>query len=87
MNRYQVYLNPQSVATIDEVAKISSLTRSRVIQEAVDAVANRFGNLLATIVPSKSSRYEWLDELVGSARVKGKKKVSLSTEVDDIYYR
>ena len=86
MNRYQVYLNPQSVATIDEVASMSSFTRSRIIQEAVDAVAGRFGNLLAVITTRTPSHYSEIDKLVGAIGSGSKKVTYSSTRVDDIYY-
>ena len=66
---------------------MSNFTRSKIIQEVVNAVAGRFGNLLATLIQPKTPRYEWLDSLVGTINIKGKKKVTLSTDIDDIYYR
>ena len=86
VKRYQVYLNPSSVETLDEVADLIDITRSQLIREAIDAAATRIGSLLAGIKPPRSERYSWLNNLIGSVSVKGKKMVNLSEKVDEIYY-
>ena len=88
MKRYQVYLHPRSVGILDEVAEISPFNRSELIREAIDAVANRFGNLLAVFKPLKKTDYSWWDEMAGSITVGDKNKtVHISENVDEIYYR
>lgn len=86
MKRYQVYLNPQSVNTIDESTELIGLTRSRIIREAVDAAASRIGNFLALVKP-RTNNYDWLDKMIGAINIKNKKTVKLSENVDEIYYR
>lgn len=87
MKRYQVYLNPQSVSVLDEVSEISSLTRSKLIKEVVEAAAARIGNLLAVIKPPKMRSYSQWDKMIGSIKVKDKKTVNISENIDEIYYR
>ena len=87
MRRYQVYLDPHSVGILDEAAEISSFSRSQIIREAVDAVSARFSNLLAAFKPVKAREYTWLDRMVGSVKIKDKKTVNISENVDKIYYR
>lgn len=88
MKRYQVYLHPHSVRVLDEVATVAGFSRSRLIQEAVDAVVQRFSNILATLKPSKKVDYSWWDEMVGSITVgDGKKTVNISENIDELYYR
>ncbi|NCN58738.1 hypothetical protein GW940_02350 [Candidatus Microgenomates bacterium] len=60
---------------------------SKIIQKTVDTVTSRLGNLLASIITHTPSHYSEIDKLVGAVRVKSKKKVTLSTDIDDIYYR
>lgn len=88
MKRYQIYLNPHSVGILDETASISDFSRSQLIREAIDAVASRFGNLLAVFKPLKKTGYSWWDEMAGSITVGDKNKtVHISENVDEIYYR
>jgi hypothetical protein len=86
MKRYQVYLNPQSVAVLDEISGLADFTRSELIREAVDAAAGRIGNLLALInIPPQN--YTELDKIVGAIDVKEEKGKKLSENVDEIYYK
>ena len=87
MKRYQVYLNPQSINILDQAGDIVPLGRSRLLREAADAAANRVGNLLGMFKPAKSSDYKWLDAMIGAVRIKGKKTVNISENVDELYYR
>lgn len=87
MKRYQVYLDPHSVGILDEAAEISSFSRSQIIREAIDAVSARFSNLLAAFKPPKARDYKWLDDMVGSIKIKGKKTIRISENIDEIYYR
>ena len=87
MKRYQVYLNPHSVSILDQAGDIVPRARSQLLREAADAAANRIGNLLAMFKPAKSKDYSWLDKMIGSIKVKGRKTVNISENVDEIYYR
>ena len=88
MKRYQVYLDPHSVGILDDVASMSrEFPRSRLIREAIEAAGDRVVNLVAAIAKPKVNNYSELDKMVGSITIKGKKKVHLSENVDEIYYR
>ena len=87
MKRYQLYLNPASVHILDEVTQVIPLTRSELIRAAIDGAASRVGNLLAAIKPPTSRDYSWIDALTGTLVVKGRKKVKISEDIDEIYYR
>jgi hypothetical protein len=86
MKRYQVYLNPQSINTLDEAAKLIEFTRSEIIREAVDGAAGRIGNLMAKVTKRTPQEYLWFKNLIGSTTIKGKKKVKISEKVDELYY-
>lgn len=87
MKRYQLYLNPQSVHILDEVTEISSLSRSKLIQTAIDGAASRIGNLLAAIKPPKAQDYSIWDRMAGSIKIRSKKTVNFSNREDAFYYR
>lgn len=87
MKRYQVYLHPQTVSTLDEITEGKDLTRSQILREVADAAAARVGNLLAAIKGSPPGNYSELDELVGAIEVEGRKSRILSQNIDEIYYR
>lgn len=70
------------------MAEISPFNRSQLIRESIDAVASRFGNILAVFKPPKKIDYSWLDEMEGSITIGNKNKtVRISENVDEIYYR
>lgn len=46
MNRYQIYLNPKSVSVLDNMAEMSSLTRSEIIRDVIDLMAYKYAQLL-----------------------------------------
>ena len=87
MKRYQVYLNAQSVNILDEVTEISTISRSKLIQTAIDGAASRIGNLLAAVKPPKAQDYSVWDKMAGSIKIPSKKIVNFSQRDDDLYYR
>lgn len=87
MKRYQVYLNPQTVGVFDEIALVGPFTRSKIIREALDGAAGRIGNIMAAFVALKPESYSELDKMTDSIDLKTDKKVNISQNVDEIYYR
>lgn len=81
MKRYQVYLNPQSVETIDSFQEEINLERSAILRMAVDAVAANLGQLMH----GRKSLKGPLDELVGLIKPKTKKKTNFAKNIDEIY--
>jgi len=83
MKRYQVYLNPQSVAILDDIQKLTDITRSKIIRDAVDKIATQ---VIATIPIKKSTKkHYFLDDLAGFIDLKTKKATNYAEHVDDIY--
>ena len=83
MKRYQVYLNPHSVAILDDVQKFTDISKSKIIRESIDRLAQNISKVFASQkTPPKTYI---LDSLVGSISVKGKKKTNYAEHVDDIY--
>lgn len=84
VRRYQVYLDPHSVSILDDLEKEVDISRSKIIRDLVD----RFARNIATLLPSqKRSGTPILDSLIGSIKIKGKKKTNYAMTVDDIYRR
>lgn len=81
MKRYQVYLNPQSIETIDSFEEEINLERSAILRMAIDAVAFNLGQLMHGSKLLKGP----LDELVGMLKPKTKKMTNFAQRVDDIY--
>jgi hypothetical protein len=83
MKRYQVYLNPDSVATIDQYEQETNLSRSGVIRMVVDAVAV---NLQKTRITKRTgTKTGSLDSIIGIIDPNGKKTTYSSAHVDDMY--
>jgi len=82
MTRYQTYLNPQSVATMDDVARLLDVSRSQIIRDVVDRVAREYKKLL--FVRTKSSSDNPLLKMAGA--IKGTNP-GISENVDQIYLR
>ena len=46
MNRYQIYLNPNSVDILDQLSKELHLSRSQIIRDIIDRMAKVYERLL-----------------------------------------
>lgn len=80
MQRYQVYLNPQSIELIDALEQEGILSRSHIIRLAIDSVAQ---NLAQLALPKKKVTGA-LDDLIGLINLKTK-PTNISEKIDDIY--
>lgn len=83
MKRYQVYLNPNSVEILDGFEKETKISRSKIIRDVTDRLADQ----LLSVVPQKTPKKYLLDDLVGSIKIKGKKQTNYAQNVDDIYLK
>lgn len=84
MKRYQVYLNQNSVAILDDFAKPINISRSKIIQMVVDAVAHNLTKVFISTNTPPGDTYI-LDSLVGSIKVKGRGKTNFAQNIDEIY--
>ncbi len=84
MKRYQVYLNQNSVSVLDDFEKISNISRSKVIRQAIDRLAEQ---LVCVVDVRRSQKKEYiLDSLVGFVDLKTNKKTNFAQNVDEIYF-
>lgn len=81
MSRYQVYLNPQSVAVVDEWAGSLDLTRSHIIRDVLDRVVGEYLKA-RTAVQNYSLKHHPLLKMSGI--IHGASH-NLSESVDTIY--
>lgn len=86
MKRYQVYLNPHSVSILDEIEKIIGVSRSKLIRESTDRLAQTITNVISAIKMQHRKRPS-LDNLIGIIDLKTKKKTNYALEDDEIYLR
>jgi hypothetical protein len=89
MNRYQIYLDPHSVATIDEAAQLTGISRSQMIRGVIDRYAQAVAQVFAQKKVKQTKTYHF-DKLHGilsvkDARKPASKKNAYSLEDDSIY--
>ena len=84
MKRYQVYLNPSSVSVLDEFEKYSSISRSKLIRESIDRLAQNLSKIFSEkdILPDNEL---FLDSLVGLIRTNSLKETNFASEKDQKY--
>jgi len=84
MKRYQVYLNPKSVSILDEFEKYSSISRSKLIREAIDRLAQ---NLSKVFVDKEvvSNKQTVLDSLIGIITDQKLKETNYAVNDDSKY--
>lgn len=84
MKRYQVYLNPHSVSILDEMEKYTNISRSKIIREAIDRLAQNLSRVFASKAEAPKEKLV-LDSLVGFINIKGQKHTNYASR-DDIAY-
>lgn len=83
MKRYQVYLNPHSISILDDFEKYTNISRSKLIREAIDRLAQ---NLTRVFVAKNElpQRKLILDSLVGFIN-NGQKQTNYALKDDKTY--
>ena len=84
MKRYQVYLNQNSVSVLDDFEKYSNISRSKLIREAIDRLAQNLSRVFVekNIEPEDKSA---LDSLVGFINVKSQKQTNYAIQNEGSY--
>ena len=84
MKRYQVYLNPHSVSILDDFENYTNISRSKLIREAIDRLAQ---NLTRVLVAKNELPQEKLilDSLIGFINIKGQKQTNYALRDDSVY--
>ena len=84
MNRYQVYLNPQSVAILDSFESLSDFSRSKMIRQAVDSLAEKLLAVVSAAQPPAAKSV--FGSMAGFVDLKPNKKTNFAASADDIYF-
>ncbi len=84
MKRYQVYLDPHSVSILDDFEEYTNISRSKLIREAIDRLAQ---NLSRVFVEKDEAPRETitLDSLVGFINIKAQKQTDYALRDDSAY--
>lgn len=84
MKRYQVYLNQSSVSVLDDFEKLANISRSKIIRQVIDRVAEQ---LIRVVEVKRSAKKEYiLDSLAGFVDLKTNEKTNFAQNVDEIYF-
>lgn len=81
MNRYQLYLDPKDVGILDELARLTSFSRSQIIRDVIARMARVYEKLLET-QSRKRSENDPILKMAGFA--KGPDK-NISENIDEDY--
>lgn len=81
MNRYQIYLNPKSVDTLDQLSRLINISRSQIIRDVIDRMTKEYEKLLERHTKSQMKNNP-LFKMAGFA--KGPNK-NISQNIDEIY--
>lgn len=81
MNRYQIYLDPKSINVLDELAKLTNFSRSQIVRDVIDKMADEYRKLLAAREAQRIKNNPLL-KMAGFA--KGPNK-DISHNIDEIY--
>ena len=84
MKRYQVYLNPHSVSILDDFENYTNISRSKLIREAIDRLAQNLTRVFVAknVLPHKKLI---LDSLVGFINIKDQKQTNYAVKDDKVY--
>lgn len=83
MQRYQIYLKPQTVSTLTDLAKQLGMSRSQIIRDVIERVSDQYSRLLKAITRAKAKNNPLL-KMAGFA--KGPNR-DISHNIDEIYFK
>mgnify|MGYP003393096899 CR=1 FL=1 len=83
MQRYQIYLEPESVGVLDELAKLTSFSRSQIIRDVISSMAKKYEKLLEVHTESQMKNNPLL-KMAGFAK---SGTPGLATRVNEIYLK
>lgn len=83
MQRYQIYLKPQTVSTLTDLAKELGMSRSQIIRDVVERASDQYSRLLKAVTKARV-RNNPLLKMAGFA--KGPNR-DISQNIDEIYFK
>lgn len=82
MTRYQIYLQPDTVQTLDELSKELYMSRSQIIRDVLDRMALQYSKIL--IKRKRKTKENPLLKLIGIEKAQ---RINIAENVDEIYLR
>ena len=83
MKRYQMYLEPKSVAVIDDLSRELDISRSQIVRDVISRMAREYEKVLTAVISLRRKNNPLL-RMAGFA--KGLPS-NLSQNVDEIYLK
>ena len=83
MQRYQIYLKPQTVSTLSDLAKELGMSRSQIIRDVIERVSDQYQKLIKAATTSRLKNNPLL-KMAGFA--KGPNR-DISRNVNEIYLK
>ncbi len=84
MKRYQVYLDPHSVSVLDDFEKYSNISRSKLIREAIDRLAQNLSSVFVEKGEAPQNKLIF-DSLIGFINTKSQKQTNYAVRDDSTY--
>ena len=86
MKRYQVYLNPNSVALLDDIEEFTKMSRSKLLRLLIDRAAEGAVDILRLIHQAKGIKKTKpiMDSLAGFVDLKTDQTVNFSQHIDEV---
>ncbi|MBI4036165.1 CopG family transcriptional regulator [Candidatus Daviesbacteria bacterium] len=82
MQRYQIYLKPNTVSTLADLAKELGMSRSQIIRDVVERVSDQYSKLLKALAKTRAKNNPLL-KMAGFAKF-GK---NIAENIDEIYLK
>ena len=81
MRRYQIYLDPNSVSILDDFGKVTNISRSKIVSEAIDRLADNIIKIFTVNKIASNKKYNF-DKLIGIVNLKGKGQTNYAQKSD-----
>jgi len=85
MKTYQIPLNPQSMASLDELEHILRIPKVEIIQKAIAQLKKNIEVFSLKKAQSPQPTYKHFNNLIGFIDLKTKQKTTYARHVDEIY--
>ena len=85
MKQYQISINQQTAATLDELEAVLKIPRAKIIQKGLVKLREQFARQFVKTSHKQQKSYKHFDKYVGSIKLDTKEKTNYALTVDDIY--
>ncbi|MBI4039031.1 CopG family transcriptional regulator [Candidatus Daviesbacteria bacterium] len=82
MQRYQIYLKPNTVSILTELAKELNMSRSQIIRDVIERMSDQYSRLLKAVIKARIKNNPLL-KMAGFTKL-GK---NIAENIDEIYLK